>query len=208
MIAASRGDLAEARRLIEAAEETNAADLFGNTALMYAARGGHADIVDLLLRNGADAQIKNKQGMDCMEFAELRGHAEVATLLMGAKLLLAIREGEAVRVTQLLDRGADSNHQLMDGWTPLMVAALDDQLEVAKILVNRGADAALQNSRGLTAEMIAERKGHSRIIELLRSERERGSRPVPQAPGVESDILDLADAPPGAAPVDETEIVN
>ncbi len=52
MIAASRGDPMEVRRLIEASGNINAADIFGNTALQYAARGGHADIVELLFRNG------------------------------------------------------------------------------------------------------------------------------------------------------------
>ena len=194
--------------MIEGGEDIDAADIFGNTALLYACRGGHADIVEALFRNGADLHVKNKQGMNCLDLAEARGHEKVVSILRGAKLLLSIREGETARVIELLNSGVDVNHQLTDGWTPLMVAALDDQLEVAKILLNRGADAALQNSKGLTAEMIAERKGHRRIIELLRAEREWGGRPVTRTPGAETDVLDLADAPPAAASVDENEIVN
>jgi ankyrin repeat protein len=209
MIAASRGDLAEVRRLVEAGEDVSAADTFGNTALLYACRGGHADIVELLFRNGADVQVKNKQGMDCLDFAEVRGHEKVAGILRGAKLLLSIREGEVERVTRLLDSGVDVNHQLTDGWTPLMVAALEDQVEVANILLDRGADAALRNSKGLTAEMIAERKGHSRVIELLGAARRGGSAPVvARATEVEFDVLDLGNAAPVATSMDETDIVN
>lgn len=208
MLAASRGDTAEVRHLVEAGEDINAADIFGNTALLYAARGGYADIVELLFRNGADVQAKNKQGLDSLELAEVRGHEKVVRILLGAKLLFSIREGESARVIKLLDSGVDLNHQLTDGWTPLMVAALEDQLEIANILLKRGADAALQNSKGLSAEMIAERKGHSRMVVFLRLARQRGNQPVTRTHEFELDVLDVGDTLQDAASGDEADVVN
>ena len=225
MLAASRGDLDTVRRLIAADTAINPCDAFGNTALMYAASGGHADVVELLLRTGADLRIKNKLGRNCLQSAESRGHGKVVSILLSAELLPSIREGDSARVTELLDLGVDVNLQLIEGWTPLMVAALDNQAEVAKILLSRGADARRQNSKGLTAEMIALRKSHPRIIELLRWER-RAPRPathvaevpqvaeipqaveVPHVAPLSSDLLDLDSSPPVAASVDESEVVN
>jgi ankyrin repeat protein len=204
MLAASRGDTDGVRRLIKANEEINAQDIFGNTALLYAVRGGHADVVELLLRHGADIRIKNNLGYDCLDSAAGSGQEKVASILRGAKLVLAIREGETARVIELLDSGVDANLQLTEGWTPLMVAALDDQLEVVKILLGRGANAALQNAKGLTAEMIAERKGHSGVIELLRSA-QTATPSVFKTPPIESDILDLDDARPS---ISESKVVN
>ena len=207
MLAASRGDLAEVRRLIEANQEINASDAFGNTALIYAASGGFAEIVEFLLRNGADSRIKNKLGRTSLQSAESRKHARVVTILMGADLLPSIREGDIERIIELLDSGVDVNLRLIEGWTPLMVAALDDQIEVARLLLSRGADVRLQNAKGLTAETIAERKGHQRALQLLRSAR-TGIRPRIQVPHVEPDILDLDPSPPVPAPADESEVIN
>lgn len=204
MIAASRGDTAEARRLVEAGEEINAADSFGNTALLYAARGGHAEAVELLLQNGADVRIKNQLGQGCLESAKTRGHEKILTILRTAELLLSIREGETARVIELLDSGVEVNLQFIEGWTPLMVAALDDQLEIVNILLSHGANAALQNSKGLTAEMIAERKGNSRILELLRLVRLRASS-TRQASPVGSDILNLDETP---SSMNESKVIN
>lgn len=205
MIAASRGDTGEARRLIEAGAEVNAADIFGNTALLYAARGGHADVVQLLLRNGADIRIKNKQGDGCLDAAKIRAHEKVLTILRTAELMLSIRAGETARAKELIDSGVEVDLQLADGWTPLMVAAFDDQFEVVNILLNRGANAALKNSKGLTAEIIAERKRHSRVIEVLRAARLQTARSDQAHSSVEAEVLNLDHAPPSLS---EPKVIN
>jgi ankyrin repeat protein len=207
MIAASRGDLAEACRLIEAGEDINGSDIFGNTPLIYAAMSGHAEMVELLLQNGAYTQKKNKRGLDCLESARERGQRQIEGILRGAQLLLLIRDGEIARSTELLEMGLDVNLQIMGGWTPLMVAALENQLEIVKLLLDRNANLEAQNSQGLTAETIAFRKGHSRIGELLRSK--RAGLPLTQAPEEEEpNILDLDDLSPATTSIDESEALN
>lgn len=207
MIAASRGDPAEVRRLIEVGTDVNVADNFGNTALIYAAMGGHADVIELLLRHGADVQMKNKRGYDCLASAKSRGHEQIVGMLHGAKLLLLIRDGEIAPITELLDTGVDVNAQLIGGWTPLMVAALENQAEIVELLLARGAKVNLKNSKGLTAETIADRKGHLRIVELLRSHGADAPRTVQPSQG-EANILDLDDVPPDIASGNESDVVN
>jgi hypothetical protein len=57
------------------------ADLEGNTALMAAAKGGHRDVVRLLLNCGAHVLMQNTRGMTAVHFAKLGNHMEVVAVL-------------------------------------------------------------------------------------------------------------------------------
>lgn len=54
MLAAMRGEYANARDLVSNGEDANAVDRDGYTALMYAAGLGHLEIVKTLIAHGAD----------------------------------------------------------------------------------------------------------------------------------------------------------
>ena len=49
--------------------------------------GGHAQVVKVLLENGADAKAKNREGRTSSSLAKKKGHNEIANLLRkhGAK---------------------------------------------------------------------------------------------------------------------------
>ena len=55
----------------------DATDPFGWTALMCAAKSGHKTCVTLLLREGADAKLKNNQGQTAMDIAKKSGIRDV-----------------------------------------------------------------------------------------------------------------------------------
>jgi cytohesin len=50
-------------------------------ALLQAAQRGHAEMVRLLIENGADPGVSNRQGQTPLELARRSGHAEVVALL-------------------------------------------------------------------------------------------------------------------------------
>lgn len=82
MRAASGGDFAAVQTLLsEEAAGVNAKDIFGRTALMYAASAGHTNIVLALLDGGADAQMKNVKGGTALELAKARGYDDIVELL-------------------------------------------------------------------------------------------------------------------------------
>jgi ankyrin repeat protein len=89
--AAQRGHLATIRTLVEHGANLNAQDQWGYTALWYAAtcHGGHRDIVDFLLRSGADPALADSEGRTPLDWATMNSankqNREVVAMLRAAK---------------------------------------------------------------------------------------------------------------------------
>lgn len=86
--AAKAGDAAKVAQLLSAGANVNAndrSDLWERTALMEAARMGHADVVKLLIAKGADV---NKQGDGTgatpLRASAYKGYADVVKALLAA----------------------------------------------------------------------------------------------------------------------------
>ena len=56
----------------------------GPTALMLGTRGGHVEVVDLLLRAGADVMAYDCRGWSALRFAANAGHLTVTRMLLDA----------------------------------------------------------------------------------------------------------------------------
>lgn len=56
----------------------------GTTPLMMAALYGRSEVVDLLLAEGADATVRNQQGLDALDFARRSGREHVVQRLAAA----------------------------------------------------------------------------------------------------------------------------
>ena len=121
----------------------------GETALMRAAKYGHADIVEYLAGMGADVNAQN--------------YKENTALIL-------TRSPEVTRV--LLDSGARINDSNRSGLTALMDAARSGSLETVKVLVEAGArvDQRPQyndGTQGRTALLEAARNGQAGVVEYL-----------------------------------------
>ena len=62
----------------------NAKQRWGQTALMHAAREGHAAIVIYLLESGADVKLKDKNGDTALNIANDNDNLDVVTILKRA----------------------------------------------------------------------------------------------------------------------------
>jgi len=62
----------------------NLASDFGVTPLRAAATSGYAPVVEVLLKAGADPNVRGKDGYTALYFAQLRDHLEVVRLLREA----------------------------------------------------------------------------------------------------------------------------
>jgi ankyrin repeat protein len=79
--AATGGHLRVAAFLIGAHADVNAESPNGTTPLMMAAMYANSDMVKLLLESGAEAYLRNDQGLDAEDFATKAGREDSANLI-------------------------------------------------------------------------------------------------------------------------------
>ena len=153
--AASRGDAAAVRALLERGADVQTARPDGMTALHWAAMRSDLELADMLLYAGAHLEATTRLGRHTpLHVAGRSGRAPVVRALLEAgadphartasgatPLHLAAQAGNAEAVAALLDHGADVNaRERTWGQTPLMFAAAADRLGPVNVLMERGAD--------------------------------------------------------------------
>jgi ankyrin repeat protein len=140
--------LADAAKLLDGSAKIDVAGPEGTAALIRAAERNDGQMVDLLLRAGANPKGANEYGATALYAAA--GNADPA---IAEKLLAA---------------GADANAALVSGETPLMVAARRGILPTVRALLAGKADPNAQEGKGgQTALMWAISERHSAVVEEL-----------------------------------------
>jgi ankyrin repeat protein len=133
MQAAARNDVAALRRHLDEGHTVDES-AGSSTALIWAARSGSVEAMEVLLDAGADVNLPGTTGDDWD-----------ATPLQHAILA---RQPAAVRL--LLDRGADLNRGARGSLTPLFLAAGDTDPAILKLLLAHGADPSVEDENGAT----------------------------------------------------------
>ncbi|KRZ77069.1 Ankyrin repeat domain-containing protein 17, partial [Trichinella papuae] len=155
------------------------------TPLCVAASGGHTEVMQLLLQNGAEinARSGSKLGISPLMLAAMNGNAEAVKFLIergaditshietnrNTALTLACFQGKADVVRLLLQSGAVVEHRAKSGLTPLMEAATGGYVEVGRVLLEFGADpncSPVPTGRD-TCLTIAADKGHTAFVSML-----------------------------------------
>jgi ankyrin repeat protein len=136
LLAASRaGSVPIVRLLLARGVDVNAAEAFQKTtALMWAAAEGHVDVVDVLLKAGADP---NRQAH--VTSLTQRHNADHPTGGFTA-LMYAARGGNEAMVRRLVAGGANVNLKNGDEASAAMIAIFNDRFDVAATLVELGSD--------------------------------------------------------------------
>ncbi len=94
--AAGEGDLAAARRLLQAGVKVDARGDYGFTALMMASASGEVEMVKWLLARGANPALKEpSEGATALTLAQEAKKPAVVALLRGAKPSAAVRPSAA-----------------------------------------------------------------------------------------------------------------
>ena len=153
---------------------------YGLTALMFAAREGHIDIVRLLLDRGANINAINDYERTALMWAANTGHTDVVRLLLdrGANinavdgdgdtaLMSASESGHTYTVRLLLDRGANINAINGNGDTVLIGAAKIGHADTVRLLLKMGANPDHVNRHGNTALKLARRRGLTKVVKIL-----------------------------------------
>lgn len=127
-----RADLA--RRLVGGGADLDREGPGGATPLVLAIDRGGGELVDLLLRNGADAGV-GVAGATPLALASERGEVELAL--------------------RLLECGADPDERMADGEPVLHHAITAGHRDLARALIERGADPRVPGTRGDPALVLA-----------------------------------------------------
>lgn len=190
----AQADIAKA--LIAAHAMVNTQNIYGATAL-YKACGESSEVAEVLLANGADPNLKTKEGESPAQ-AAIGAFDSRATLrlLIKHKADLTIKDKEGRTLLHragiawdtncaetLLDNGSDINAKDGKGYTSLIFAVSDEMLvtvlggetrpgrggreDTVELLLQRGANANIPDQAGNTSLHHAAREDRRVILRLL-----------------------------------------
>ena len=175
-LAAARGEKTEVKRLLDCTEATIDNTIVIQNALQEAAFAGHQDIVESLLRKGADVNARGGPFGTAMQAAARKKHHQVVKVLIesgfvgeegGPPLHHAAWSGHAEVVQYLVDQGADIEAQDCDGATALHWAAWKGYVDIMRILLDKGHDTRIQDAAGGSALHFAAYFGQDVAATLL-----------------------------------------
>lgn len=150
-IAVNKGHVGVVKTLLELGCHPSLQDSEGDTPLHDAISKKRDDMLTLLLDHNADIMLTNNNGFNALHHAALRGNPSAMWVLL---LKLPRR--------WIVDEKKD------DGYTALHLAALNNHVEVAELLVHHGkANMDLQNVNLQTALHLAVERQHTQIVRLL-----------------------------------------
>jgi ankyrin repeat protein len=147
-----------------------------------AAQQGDRDGVKALLKQAADVNAAQGDGMTALHWAAIKNDVELTQTLLYAganvramtrigsytPLVLAAKNGNGAVIAPLLGAGADANSKTANGTTVLMLAAASGSVEAVKELVEKGADVNVQEPvRGLNAAMFAAASNRAAVVSYL-----------------------------------------
>jgi glyoxylase-like metal-dependent hydrolase (beta-lactamase superfamily II) len=166
--AATQGDLEQVKAWVEKDPQlVNFKDENGRTALHWASRGVHLDVLKYLVENSANVNATDNDGVTALHSLSYRDHTEAMEIL--------------------IQQGANVEFKEINGLTPLMYAAYGGQDAAAATLFKYGAKANVKDQTGLTVADIAADQGHEELSQYLLT---MGAKLTPVA---DPEITELAD---------------
>lgn len=170
MLASMNGSPAMVARLLKAGANSKTRLESGETPLMAAARAGNAETVRLLLAGGADVNASETwRSQTAIMWAVANKHADVARALIdgGADIKARTKSWwELVNPTGSED-GTGVEWVEQGGFTPLLFAAREGDVESARVLLQKGANVNDTAANGASALVIAAHSDNTELATFL-----------------------------------------
>lgn len=170
-LACAERNAAMIEKLLNAGANPNAAVSTGETALMTCARTGSVPAVKALLAHGANVNANEpSHGQTALMWAAANQHAEIVRALLehGADVharshvrRLLVNRGDPI------GGGESVGDFEQGGFTPLLFAARQGDLDSAKLLLAAGANVNDSSPDGTTVLVIAAHSGHGTLAGFL-----------------------------------------
>ncbi|XP_075734779.1 histone-lysine N-methyltransferase EHMT1-like [Rhipicephalus microplus] len=178
--AAQGGHLILVHMLVQVGLSVHQSDDQLYTPLMRAVDAGAFNVVEYLLKAGADPFAKGEDGMSCLHLAARFGSLQLCQAFLEAELpindqdeggwtpLVWATEHRRVGVVQLLlSKGADPNLRDSEGNTALHWSAYSGNVKISWMYLERGCDPNARNVRGDTPLHVAARQDNYDVVLLL-----------------------------------------
>ncbi|KAF4113008.1 death-associated protein kinase 1 isoform X4 [Onychostoma macrolepis] len=160
--------------------DINQPNKHGTPPLLIAAGCGNVQIIDVLMKKGAEIQAFDKTGANAIYYAARHGHVGTLRFLHEKKcpldiqdksgetaLHVAARYGNVDVVQYLCSIHANPNLVDREQETPLHCAAWHGYSAVARALCNAGCDVNARNREGESPLLTASARGFKDIVECL-----------------------------------------
>lgn len=184
--------VSENPELLESRNEQNL------TPLLLASIQGKKEMIELLLKMGADMEAGDNEGSNALHNAAAGGHLDILNLLLdrgtdvngcdsqGMTALHFTCSREHLKCTRfLISREADVHVKEQSGRTPLFLAASRGSLELCRLLIDHGANVDSKDVNDVAPLHLAAMNGHRAMVALLLDEGaeaktadQRGDTPV------------------------------
>ena len=152
LFAARSGDVAVARRLLDAGADADDTAPDGASALVVAVHSGHRELAFTLLERDANPNAAGA-GYTALHAAVLTGDLEVVEALLARGASANAQVTLATKVTRNGQVLMIGEHLL--GATPLALAAKFTEVDIMQVLAGAGADVRLPLKNGWTPLMLA-----------------------------------------------------
>lgn len=150
----------------------------GLTPLWYAAVKGRTDMVEVLLKAGANADIKDNKKKSLIMYAIENRKLDIATLLTGANAKLSLEEqvfllqkgmviGDYELVKVVVRAGANVNMKFDDGLSALWIAAFNNNKDMINVLASSGANLNIKDNSGKSVLIWAVENNRKELANLL-----------------------------------------